>query len=94
MQGRRVAGDTSAFDLAEGDYALRSSRRQFAARLPGGDQVTLPVAEGAADPRPLSDGGTWGFTEHEDGTITITPSIDAHGEHPWHGHLVQGVWSP
>lgn len=28
--------------------------------------------------------------EHEDGTITVTPSIE--GEH-FHGHLRRGVWS-
>jgi hypothetical protein len=34
-------------------------------------------------------------TEHEDGTITVSPSIlstqAAHG-HDWHGYLERGVW--
>lgn len=35
------------------------------------------------------------FTEHEDGTVTVNPSIVAtvadHG-HDWHGWLERGVW--
>jgi hypothetical protein len=33
--------------------------------------------------------------EHEDGTITVTPSIlmPAHGDRPgWHGYLERGTW--
>lgn len=37
-------------------------------------------------------------TEHEDGTITVDPSIlverIGEGEVGYHGHLVAGVWSP
>lgn len=35
-------------------------------------------------------------TEHEDGTITVDPSIlcDQPGLGEYHGHLVAGVWSP
>jgi hypothetical protein len=28
--------------------------------------------------------------EHEDGTITVSPSIDSPGE--WHGYLERGLW--
>lgn len=34
-------------------------------------------------------------TEHEDGTITVSPSIlmEGHGNKPaWHGYLERGVW--
>lgn len=35
-------------------------------------------------------------TEHEDGTITVHPSILFHprpdGSHGWHGWLRQGIW--
>ncbi len=32
--------------------------------------------------------------EHEDGTITASPSIlIPHGDKKWHGHLKAGVWS-
>lgn len=30
------------------------------------------------------------IVEHDDGTITVTPSIVFHD---WHGHLTEGVWS-
>lgn len=34
------------------------------------------------------------ITEHEDGTVTLSPSVlfDL-GPHPWHGYLVRGVWN-
>jgi hypothetical protein len=36
------------------------------------------------------------ITEHEDGTITVSPSILYHpwqdGTHGWHGFLERGVW--
>lgn len=31
--------------------------------------------------------------EHEDGTITVTPSILITGGGSWHGYLTRGVWS-
>lgn len=32
-------------------------------------------------------------TEHEDGTITVSPSIlVTGGREPWHGFLERGVW--
>lgn len=31
-------------------------------------------------------------TEHEDGTITVFPSILCEGETSWHGYLEGGVW--
>jgi hypothetical protein len=33
-------------------------------------------------------------TEHEDGTITVSPSILVTGHHDiqWHGYLERGVW--
>jgi len=34
------------------------------------------------------DGHT--VTEHEDGTVTVSPSIHSPGE--WHGYLEHGVW--
>lgn len=30
--------------------------------------------------------------EHEDGTITVSPSILVDGEWQWHGYLEHGVW--
>lgn len=39
----------------------------------------------------------WGMVEHEDGTITISPSIHLHptpngSRSGWHGFLERGVW--
>ena len=31
-------------------------------------------------------------TEHEDGTISVSPSILVTGEKTWHGYLERGVW--
>lgn len=34
-------------------------------------------------------------TEHDDGTITVSPSILVHGgrdDKDWHGYLERGVW--
>lgn len=43
----------------------------------------------------------WSVDEHDDGTITVSPSLNhepVHGAHgvsvPWHGWLRAGVWSP
>lgn len=30
--------------------------------------------------------------EHEDGTITVSPSILVTGQETWHGYLDRGVW--
>lgn len=33
-------------------------------------------------------------TEHEDGTVTVSPSIlvNAGGARSWHGYLARGIW--
>ena len=37
---------------------------------------------------------TWELAEHEDGTITLHPSIhDVGTPDGWHGFLVRGVWT-
>jgi hypothetical protein len=37
---------------------------------------------------------TWTVTEHDDGTITVSPSIFGNKDRPsaWHGFLERGVW--
>lgn len=37
---------------------------------------------------------TWTVTEHEDGSITVSPSIFVNQGRPnaWHGFLERGVW--
>jgi hypothetical protein len=34
----------------------------------------------------------WTITEHEDKTITVTPSIWFNSPTGWHGFLERGVW--
>lgn len=37
----------------------------------------------------------WNIEEHEDGTISVTPSIlryGVDGKELWHGYLTRGVW--
>jgi hypothetical protein len=51
--------------------------------------LCLPTGiRGAIDDR-------WNITEHPDGTITVSPSIDTKShisELSWHGYLENGVW--
>jgi hypothetical protein len=35
--------------------------------------------------------GRWTFKEENDGTLTISPSINVEGK--WHGYLKKGIWS-
>jgi uncharacterized protein YndB with AHSA1/START domain len=54
---------------------------------PTGHQGTIVTGS------PTHDNHT--VTEHEDGTITVSPSIlatEAEHGHDWHGYLEQGVW--
>jgi len=32
------------------------------------------------------------ITEHDDGTISVSPSILMTGDRQWHGYLIRGVW--
>ena len=36
--------------------------------------------------------GPWLFKEEDDGTLTITPSLDCKGAKEWHGFLTKGQW--
>ena len=40
----------------------------------------------------LGNLGAHVVTEHEDGTITVSPSIECTGEKYWHGFLERGNW--
>ncbi len=64
--------------LNEGDYG-RDSRGVWYARPPGQHTGCLSAHE---------------VEEHEDGTISVTPSILISGppDPPWHGYLVKGEW--
>lgn len=79
MKGRRKYPDREgALWLAEGDYG-KNGRGNWYGKAPGSHVAGL---------------GNHKVTEHEDGTITVSPSIRVFdGERElWHGYLERGVW--
>jgi uncharacterized protein DUF6527 len=95
LTGRRVKDAHAVWHGEPGDYALVESDDGMAlwAKLPTGSLARLRVQQGG----PGSDAPpVWGYTEHSDGTVTITPSINqapvpGHVE-GWHGFLERGEW--
>jgi hypothetical protein len=95
MQGRRVYLDEGGeLRLGPGDYG-QDKRGVWFARPPkmaDGDQYT--------DAHPLMGSlEAHDVVEHEDGTITVSPSIlieypwgDPPRQFRWHGHLERGIW--
>ena len=79
MQGRRVDKDMWRNDPQPGDYYWSEHMGRWWVRDPLGRPGTLNPELHAV-------------TEHEDGTITVEPSI---WDYPdgWHGWLRQGVWT-
>lgn len=81
-QGKRIyPGDDGILWLGEGEYGKEKDGTWYA-RPPGCHAGTLVNHE---------------VTEHEDGTITVSPSIlitwgDTDGKHQWHGYLERGIW--
>lgn len=80
MNGRRLPDNAERF--APGDYAKRI--------LSDGQVIWMarpPVGH-------LGDLRNHEVTEHEDGTITVSPSILVHNWDvgDWHGFLERGVW--
>lgn len=75
-EGRRRAPNTRPWNLQPGDYMLRK----------GSVWVRLPDGTGPCN---LT---TWDLTVHEDGTITLSPSILDRGPGGWHGYLERGIW--
>lgn len=90
MIGARVYGKEPHL-LEAGEYCFDAADGRWYVCPPDGDVCAI-----SAPP--------WSITEHEDGTITVSPSIRrfAHGalddagnriEIPeWHGYLERGVW--
>lgn len=78
MQGTRKQLDADGqLRLAEGEYG-KDSRGCWMARPPGNHMGDLSGHK---------------VTEHEDGTITVSPSILIDdGRNKWHGFLERGVW--
>lgn len=82
MQGKRMPDGTSPHLLAPGEYASvqYNEGRVFFGCSPDGRLANL-----------------WNHLvfEHEDGTITVSPSILVRGggdDGEWHGWLERGVW--
>lgn len=83
MQGRRLR-DPREGAMQPGDYYYWPARKDWIAVTPNGHHASLTDHE---------------VTEHEDGTITVSPSIlvstsDEQGApvECWHGYLERGVW--
>lgn len=83
MQGRRVyPNEQGQLPLAEGDYGFHP-QSGWQVRPPGCRAGGIPNHE---------------VTEHEDGTITVSPSIvlwDTNEKGTmmsWHGYLERGIW--
>lgn len=82
MKGKRVEGK-KPWELEDGDF-MKGEK----------------MADGAIHWWIKPPGGEFGhisdkihtIVEHEDGTITVSPSILYHGEKGWHGFLEKGVW--
>lgn len=87
MIGRRVYPDENGvLRFAPGDYG-KDGKGEWHARPPSKPTEHL-----------LGSLRNHQVTEHEDGTITVSPSIeiagwgDQEGEVKWHGFLERGVW--
>lgn len=83
--GRRVADGTEPHEYEPGDYGVWED--MWCGRCPG------PVD--AEYPR-LANLSGHQVTEHDDGTITVQPSILVNSHRPapdgWHGFLERGTW--
>lgn len=100
MQGRRLpdGGYRSADEIQRGDYWLTEDHRSVWVYLPR-DAIEgvpalahLPVNRGGAETEQGQP--AWDLTEHEDGTITLHPSIeDSTAEGGYHGFLIGGSWT-
>lgn len=84
MTGHRVFGDVEAHLLSPGEYGKTASG------------VWLCRSPENAEGRSASGNlGNHTVVEHEDGTITVSPSIlQSYGDGSigWHGYLEKGEW--
>jgi hypothetical protein len=68
----------------QGQYGKLSSGEWFACIPVGYDQSGFPLVAGLSQHM---------VVEHEDGTITVSPSILVRGQHrTWHGYLERGMF--
>jgi hypothetical protein len=89
MIGRRIPDGEfleryGASELQDGDYGFIENEhgddgRVLWAMLPGGSGA-------------FRNDGRWTVEEHDDGTVTVSPSIWHDKPHGWHGFLRAGEW--
>jgi hypothetical protein len=85
MQGTRRDLDNEHEVLEPGEYGWHADHKKWYCRAP---QTKEGFYAG------FGSLGNHQVTEHEDGTITVSPSILITGHHGvrWHGYLERGVW--
>jgi hypothetical protein len=92
-QGQRFDTPDEVWESRQpGAYSLTTDDdgiRWLSFLLPTGDPATF-TPRGRIPDQPADGLPGWTFNEHEDGSVTVSPSIDAVGV--WHGFLVEGVW--
>jgi len=80
MQGKRIY---EGFPQNPGEYMKDEEHNRWVFCLPNG-------IHGAINTK------TWQITEHEDGTLTVSPSIlttvSNNPQYSWHGFLEHGIW--
>jgi hypothetical protein len=90
-----VVAAVSAGDVTQGCRVLPDDGDQFGHLRPG-DYFKHPTMPGVwiiRDPAgKLGSLQTHTVVEHEDGTITVSPSILDSAPGGWHGYLERGVW--
>ena len=85
-QGNRRPDNLPLKELAAGDYSKRI--------WPNGDiewYIRDPAGRGGAIGQ-RGPGSNHEVSEHEDGTITVSPSILDPRPGGWHGFLERGIW--
>jgi hypothetical protein len=93
MKGRRVMPDADGWlpaNFEPGDYGRATCNDIKEDSALGWWQCCSPTGDhGSLNPAVHT------VTEHEDGTITVSPSLDFSKRKPgaYHGFLVRGVWS-
>lgn len=84
MQGKRRDLTDDADVLEPGEYGKHYILDKWVCRAPQSDGFYAG----------MGSLGLHEVIEHEDGTITVSPSILITGHHgkQWHGYLERGVW--
>lgn len=91
MQGRRTYCNDA------GDFFLDAAEQTPAGRPTPGDYWRYKGLWYAKSPNGLRCGlAKHAVAEHEDGTVTVSPSILVSGydgvDKQWHGYLERGIW--